>query len=218
MIEFIGNEQNGIEKRYSLDGTLISETPISDSKPHGVKIEYFSNGNISKELPCINGIVDGVVKQYYTTGALYIESPTENGKVHGIRNIYYEDGSIKAVAPFSKGKPQIGLKEYNKKGELLPDPKIIINERDKIILDGTYIIELYLSQKQRKTSYYVIFNEHGKEYRVKLPVEDGKGIFVEHIPRGGVILKKLTFETRFKTDFGNIKVLKTNYTLAVSNR
>jgi hypothetical protein len=217
-VEYIGDEKNGIEKKYSLDGLLVSETPISDSKPHGVKKEYYSNGNVSKELPCVNGVVEGIVKKYYTSGALYSESPTEKGKVHGLKKLFYEDGSIKAEAPFVKGKPQVGLKEYNKHGDLLPEPKIIINERDKTVLDGTFLVELELSKKQRKTTYYVVFTDSGKDFKIKLPVEGGKAVHIEHIPKGGVILKKLTFEVRYVTDFGNTKILKSNYTLAVSNR
>lgn len=217
VIEYQGNDKGGVERRFTLDGKLKSVTPYKDSKPHGVKVEYHSNGNVSKEIPCTNGIVNGVVKEYYLSGSLSRESPTENGKVHGLRKMYYEDGRIKAEVPFLKGKPQVGLKEYDINGNILQEAKLLFRGRDKTVIDNTYIVELTLSQKERKVSYHFVLVDGENEYKSKLPIENGKGIYVEHVYQGGVVMRDQIFEARHITQFGNTRVIRGKYRIAVSN-
>jgi hypothetical protein len=217
-VEIVGTTNDGIEKKFTSDGRLVSETPYKNSLPHGLKKDYHQNGQVFTETPCDSGIVNGVVKEYFQSGKLYKETPTKKGKVDGIKKMYYENGSLKSEAIYKDGKPLQGLKEYDRNGKLIPTPKIQIIGRDKTVLDGSYLIELSLSSDIRKANYYVIYFDNNTEQRIKLTSEKGKGYYTEFIPRGGVVMKQLVFEAVFYTKFGNTCVVRANYAMAVSNK
>ncbi len=217
-VEIVGSYDDGVEKRYSLEGRLVSETPFKDSKPHGLKKEFYIDGKIFKETPCDMGVVNGMVKEYYQSGGIKSETPTNRGKVDGVKKLYYEDGSLKAEASFSKGKVTANLKEYDRQGKVIAPPKLLVKGIDQTILNGGYLVELSISNGKKKVRYELITTIDGKEVPIRLTTEDGKAFYTESIPKGDIVMKKLVFQASFKTDFGNTCILRETYTLAVSRK
>ncbi len=216
-IEFEGDKINGIKRMYNAEGKLETETPYKDSLPEGIQKEYYKTGQLYRETPLLKGRPNGLVKEYSKSGKIYREMPVINGKATGIVKKYYDNGKLFSEAPFENGEARMGLKEYNEKGVLLEKPKMLFKGIDKTKTEGTYIVEISLSDENIKPNYFNVITFEGKEMIKTLETENGKGIFKIFIPKGSVLNRRLTFEVRYKTLRDNIYITRDSYTLGITN-
>jgi len=215
--EFEGTVVEGLKKIYNAEGKLETEIPYKDSLPNGIQKEYYKTGQLFRETPLVKGKANGIVKEYSTKGKIYREMPVTNGKANGTIKKYYENGVLFSEAPFEKGQPVAGLKEYNDKGNLLETPKMVFNAKNMTRIDGTYVLEISLSDKTIKPSYYQVLVFESKEIVNKIPTADGKGVLKLTIPAGAMMVKKLTFEAKYTTLRNNICIIRDSFNLVVGN-
>jgi len=217
-IEFEGTEANGVKKIYNAEGKLETEIPYKDSLPNGIQKEYYKTGKIYRETPLVNGKPNGLVREYYNaSGKVYREMPVVDGKAQGIVKKYYENGALLSEAPFENGEPIIGLKEYTEEGKLVEKPKMVFRGIDKSSSEGTYTIEVSLSDKYIEPIYANVLTYEGKEYVNKIPIVNGKGILKLALQKGTVINKKLIFEARYNTKRKNTFIIRDTYLLSTAN-
>lgn len=212
-----GNAINGIKRIYNSEGNLETETPYKDSLPDGLQKEYYKTGQLFRETPLVKGKPNGIVKEYTTKGKIYREMPVTDGKANGIIKKYYENGALFSEAPFENGQPITGLKEYNEKGNLLEVPKMVFNAKNMTKIDGTYILEISLSDKTIKPNYYQVLVFENKEIINKIPTADGKGILKLTVPAGAMMIKKLTIEAKYTTLRNNACIIRDSYNLVIGN-
>jgi len=215
--EIEGNSKVGIEKKYSAEGVLIEETPFVNAIPHGIKKEYYSDGKLHRITPCDSGIVNGVVIQYYKSGKVYRETPFVKGRIDGVIRKYHDNGKVMSELTYKENEAQLGLVEYDEKGNLIEQPKLLIKGRDKTILDGSYVIELTLSNGASRVNYSLVIDGGTTEYLSPIVSEKGKGVYTEYIPKGDLVMKKLLFEAKYNTKYGNLYKVRSSFALAVSN-
>ena len=217
-IEFVGTMTDGVKKIYNAEGNLETETPYKDSLPNGLQKEYYKTGKIYRETPLVNGKPNGLVKEYYNAaGTIYREMPVVNGKANGIIKKYYENGVLLSEAPYENGEPSMGLKEYSETGTPIEKLKMVFKGIDKISSEGTYIIEISLSDKYIEPTYSNVISFEGKEVLNNIPIVDGKGVFKLFVPKGTVLNKKITFEARYNTKRKNTYITRDSYIISTAN-
>lgn len=216
--EVEGDSKAGVERKYSAEGVLVEETPFVNTLPHGIKKEFYSDGKLHKMVPCDSGMVNGIVKEFYRSGQLYRETPFTKGRLEGVIKKYYDNGKVMSEAPYKKNEAQLGLVEYDENGKKIEQPRIVIKGRDKLVLDGSYVVELTLSNGASKVKYGLVIDGGSKEYISPIVSEKGKGTYTEFIPKGDIVMKTLEFEAKFNTKYGNLCKVREKFTLAVSNK
>lgn len=215
--EFEGTNGNGVKKIYNAEGKLETEVPYKDSLPNGIQKEYYKTGQLFRETPFEMGKANGLVKEYSTNGKLYREMPVTNGRANGIIKKYYENGTLFSEAPFENGQPKAGLKEYSEEGKLLSKPKMVFNTKNQTKVNGTFTIEVSLSDEHTQAFYSQVLVLDNKEVLSKLPEANGKGILKFTIPAGTMINKAFTFEAKYTTTRNNICIIRDSYNLSTAN-
>lgn len=214
-IEFEGTNGNGVNRIYNAEGSLETEVPYKDSLPNGIQKEYYKTGQLFRETPFVQGKANGVVKEYSTSGKLYREMPVVDGKANGVVKKYYTNGCLFSEAPFVSGIPVAGLNEYNENGILLEKPKMVFSAKNRILVDGTYRLEISLSNEYIQAQYYQILLVDNKETPNELPIVNGKGVLKLYVPADSVLNKKLLFEAKYTTIRNNVCIIRDSYNLSV---
>jgi len=214
--EFEGTLAQGVKKIYNAQGKLETQVPYKDSLPEGIQKEYYKTGQLFRETPLVKGKANGVVKEFSTSGKLYREMPVVDGKANGVIKKYYVNGVLFSEAPFVNGQPAAGLKEYSQNGKLLDQPQMVFGANNRTGVDGTFILEVSLSDKDIQPVYSQILVFENKEIQSKLPVEKGKGILKINIPAGSILNKTLTFEARYTTLRNNVCIIRSSYRMAIN--
>jgi antitoxin component YwqK of YwqJK toxin-antitoxin module len=212
---FEGENGNGVKLIYNATGDLETETPYKDSLPEGIQKEYFKTGQLFRETPLEKGKANGVVKEYSTSGKLYREMPVVNGKANGVVKKYYDNGALFCEAPYENGQPVAGLKEYGKNGKLMEKPTMIFKAKDHTKIDGTFSLEISLSDTYIQAAYSQVLIFENKELVSRLPISNGKGIFKTSIPAGTILNKKLTFEAKYTTSYNNVCIIRDFYNMSL---
>ncbi|MHC1703849.1 MAG: toxin-antitoxin system YwqK family antitoxin [Tenuifilaceae bacterium] len=213
--EFEGTSANGIKKIYNAEGKLETEIPYKDSLPDGIQKEYYKTGQLFRETPLEKGLANGIVKEYSTNGKIYREMPVTNGRANGIIKKYYTNGVLFSEAPFENGQPAPGLKEYDESGKLLEKPTLVFKAKNLVNVDGTFELEVSLSDPDTKAAYSQILIFENKEMPNKLLERNGKGILKFSVQKGLMMTKQLTFEARYTTIRNNMCIIRGNYNLVI---
>jgi len=213
--------RNGMAKYYNEQGNLLSTAEYKNDKREGWVINYITeNGKIANKAFYKNDVQEGQVLQYYKEGMLFRESSYVNGRVDGIIKTYWPDGKIKAENTFKMGKPGIGLKEYDKKSELIKQPEIKITEINQAAFYNRVILKFSLSDNNTDVDFY-LDNLEGDKYfnpqSYKLRSDDGVSSVEYPVHRGTKISNKISIIAKVKTSYGNTLILQKYYNLNISN-
>lgn len=237
-------DSNGVIKTYYDDGSLMDEINYKDGIRHGEMVSYYRNGVMRSKLNYLNGQKHGKSYQYYkdgklnmeidyengkrngfgkwyfTSGELYELTPYVNGEIDGLKKRFYKNGSDKHIIPYKQGMVGTGLKEYNKKGELVTDyPKIVVKTYDKRATEEKFIIELSLDKPAKGVEFFIgkleegeYFNERNTRY---VEVVDDKGIITAKLPPHVTMKETLNIIATAKTKRKNPLVLAKVYTVEI---
>lgn len=237
-------DSNGVIKNYYEDGSLMDEVAYSNGVRHGEMISYYRNGVVRSKLTYVNGNKEGKSYQYYkdgklnmevdyvngqrhglgkwyfTSGELYEETPYVNGEADGLKKRFYKDGKDKHIIPYKKGMVGMGLREYNKAGELVTDyPKIKVKTIDKRTSGHKYIIELYLDKPAKDVEFFIgeleedrYLNEAAVKY---VPTEDAVGTIELTLMPNNYVKETLHIIASAKTKRRNPLVLTKSYTVEI---
>ncbi len=216
--------KDGVSRAYFKDGKKKTEIPIKDGKKHGLAIEYYNNGNKFQEVTYKEGIKEGVARKYFETGQLAQETNYLAGLMHGTQKKYRANGKMSSEAEFYKDEPCIGLKEYLLDGTLKKKyPQIVITPKDRILEDGTYILNISLTDKVKEVEYYVGELTDGKyigSKASKIWTTDryGKADITFQLLPGQFIMEKVNIIAKIKTTLGNYYIAQKSTNVAIESR
>ncbi len=221
--EAIGKLRHGISKEYRKDGTLEALISYENNRKHGPAKNFYADGKTVKtEITYMNGYKHGVAKWYYPGGHVYRETPYVNGSISGLRKVYYEDGSLQAEIPYRDGQPGMGLKEYRLDGTLKAfDARIRFGEEDRIGLDNSFRLTMYLSDGTRSVEFFKGQLSEGGFWNdglSSIPASNGVGVMEFHIPKGSFKMETINVVARVKTNLGHYHILQREYHLALENK
>jgi hypothetical protein len=213
---------HGLLKNYTRGGTLESVYTYNMGLREGPAVMYYPNGQLKAKMMYRDNKREGEARMYYRSGELFRIIPYRDGKIHGIRKSFYKSGQLSSEAPYSRGYPGLGLKEYDRDGNLIKDyPQIRIREINQLAMANRYILRLSLSPSQPGTQFYVGDLEEGKYLHLGLwPVSDKNGTFDYSltISRGGFLMQTETITAVYETSLSNKAVVSRKINLALDNK
>jgi hypothetical protein len=213
--------RNGITKNYDEKGRLISTAELADNKYEGWMINYNpKNNKITAKALYKNDQQDGPATLYYSDGQLYREMTYVNGRVDSIVKTYWPGGKLQAEVYFKMGEPAIGLKEYDKDGNPVKQPTIVIEGINQLAMLNRYGLKIYLSDHTGKVNFYKGELTDGKYLSSKTPGifdKDGVATLYYNLSGGQVIREKVSIISRSRSAYGNTLILHRVYNLVLSN-
>jgi major membrane immunogen (membrane-anchored lipoprotein) len=220
-IEVKNGKRNGLTRNFDEKGRLLSTAELVDDKYEGLLITYNpANGKITAKSHYKDDKQNGTVTTYYDQGQLYREMTYVNGRVDSIVKTYWPDGSLQAEVYFKMGAPAIGLKEFDRKGNPVQQPSIIVEEINQLALLNTVTLKMYLSDHNTKADLYLGELKDGKYLdpnTFKFIDKYGVATLEYEVPRHHTIMKKISILARTRTTFGNTLVLHRDYNVSISN-
>jgi hypothetical protein len=213
--------KDNIVRTYDREKRLKSEVPMKDGKRHGLAKTYYPNGKVSLELPYVDDRREGRSKRYYESGLMFQETDYLDDQIHGTQKKYDAAGLI-AESRFEFGMPCTGLKEYAS-GQLRSGyPTIVIRPVDRIQVDGTYTLELSLTDGGSKAIFYLgELTSSGCLHNGLVPLPKGRSAtsayrqFVLH--PGQFLMEELNIIAEVTTRKGNTYITQKKFPLAIEN-
>lgn len=213
--EQLSGVKNGEQKIYSEDGKLQSIVEVKDGKADGRVRKYYENGKLRMDAIYKAGRKNGKCIYYYENGKAFSQSNYVDGYKEGEEKRYYEEGQLFAVVNFKHNEVQPGLKEYRKDGKEI-DHKVglVIEEKDYLTINGTYIVKVSLTNNKYKPVFSVLFPSE-KNAMMLLKNSGNAGVYEVPVVRGSFYMKKLIFQAKMKTTLGNDLIIQKPYNLAI---
>ena len=92
--EYLNGKLDGMNRHWSVDGYLISESEYSHGKLHGIWKKYYENGNTRYKAHYFHGQKHGEEIWYYENGHVKSEQSFHYGVSAGTIIRWHPDGSI----------------------------------------------------------------------------------------------------------------------------
>ena len=87
---------------------------------------------------------------------MYRTTPYKNDTIDGIQKQFYRTKKVRAKIGWSKGMRTQFMEEFDANGKLLGGyPQIVANIKDQYATNGTYRIDLELSDKSKFVNFYL---------------------------------------------------------------
>ena len=220
-IEVKNGMRNGITKNYDERGRLKSTAELMDDKYEGWMINYNpANNKVTAKALYRNDQQNGLATLYYSDGQLYREMTYVNGRVDSVVKTYWPGGTLQAEVCFKMGEPAIGLKEYDKNGNPVIQPSIVIREDNKLALLNKFELKIYLSDHTQKVDFYKGDLKEGQYLSSNTPgifAKDGVATLHFTVSKQRTFKEKISIISRSRTAYGNTLVLHRVYNLSISN-
>lgn len=209
--------------KYS-DGTIRAEIQMKDGKKNGKALEYYKSGKLYREIYYVDGKKEGIAKRFFENGKIAQETNYKNDKIHGIQRKFREDGKLASEATYFEDQPCSGVKEFLVDGRPKDNyPKIIITPVDKTLIDGTYTLQLSLSDKVKEVEYFT--GKLSKENYIGMEASKvwttdkyGKADITYNVAPGTFIMDKINVIAKIKTPLGNYYITQRSFNVAAENR
>ena len=214
---------DGVIQSHFKSGKLRAEIVVKNGKKEGLAVEYYENGNKFQEVNYKEGLQEGIAKKYFETGQLAQETLYKKGKRHGVQRKYRPNGKLVSEAEYFEDEPCIGLKEYLTDGSLKKKyPSIVIKPVDNILIDGTYVLHLSLSERAKEVEFFVGQLSGGKyigkDVKTVWTDKFGKAELPFVVLPGQFIMEKVNIIARWKTTQGNYYIAQRTTNVAIENR
>ena len=207
--------------RYFKNGKVASIMNFKDGKLDGKAVKYYDDGvTMRSELIYAAGRLAGVQKRFYKSGALYKEEMYLDGKRNGLTKKYREGGMLMTEAIFRNGFASTDMKEYLTNGKLKKKyPLIIIEEDDQLARNGTYELNIFLSDKTQKVEFYLGQLEEGKYFHSGLErqhnIEDGVLTFTIRLSRGEIASGQYDIVAKVITRLNNVYLISRQHQVKI---
>jgi antitoxin component YwqK of YwqJK toxin-antitoxin module len=219
--EVVNGLRNGISKTYDERGRLTSTATFVNDKYEGWMITYNPlNSKITAKAMYKNDYQDGPVILYYAEGQLYREEFYKNGRVDSIVKTYWPDGKLQAEVEFDMGKPGLGLKEFDRAGNPVKQPTLIIEEINQLRTNNSFKLKIYLSNNDEDVNYYtgeLIEEKFLDPNAIKVVDKEGITYLQYNILKQHRVSKYIGISAKVRTEFGNTLLLHQGYHLNISN-
>lgn len=136
-------------------GYLLKEISFKNGVRQGETKTYTSNGELYQTFWYENGLRQDTGKWYYNQGEVFRTTPYIDDTIQGIVTQYYRTGKLRAKIGYEKGMRTPFFEEYYSSGLLYKDyPEIIASITDNYNSNGTYKIDLSLTQADQNVIFY----------------------------------------------------------------
>jgi len=174
----------GIKKMMS-GQFVVSEITFKNSVRDGLMKSFYQTGEVRTTWWYEKGLKQDTARFYYQQGEVYRTTPYKNDTVDGIQKQFYRTGKVRATIGWSNGMRTQFMQEFDGNGKLLEVyPQIVANVKDQYANNGTYKIDLELSDKSKFVIFYMGEFTDGRfdTTRCKLLTKDAG--------TAGIVLKK----------------------------
>lgn len=100
---YLASVQNGEERRYRRDGTVISSSFYRKGKLHGPSECYYPDGLIASRTYFIDSQREGRAHFFDKEERLVCDLCWKCGQLHGKQKFYFSNGKTKSVLPYLQG-------------------------------------------------------------------------------------------------------------------
>lgn len=210
-----------IRRTFYPDGKVHKEIVTNNGTKSGISKEYYKNGQVFQEVNYVANLREGIARRYFDTGVLSQETPYKNDKMHGIQKKYRRSGKLMAEIPYFEGHQCVGLKEYTADGVVkVRYPSIVVTPIDNL-KEGTYILEISMSDDSKGVDYYTGTLVDGKYIREEMntifDTKNGVARLYFAIPKNDRRNETINIIARVKTAQSNYYITETSYHLSVKN-
>lgn len=144
----------GIKKMMS-GQYVVSEITFRNGVRDGLMKTFYSGGQVRTTFWYENGIKQDSARWYYVEGQLFRTTPFKNDTVDGIQKQFYRTGKLRAKIGWSKGMRTPYFEEFDGNGKKIGGyPEIVASIKDEYSSNGTYRINLELSDKSKNVMFY----------------------------------------------------------------
>jgi hypothetical protein len=145
----------GIKKMMS-GQYVVSEITFRNGVRDGLMKTFYTDGRVRVTFWYENGLRQDSARWYYEAGQLFRTTPFKNDTVEGIQKQFYRNGKLRSKIGWSKGMRTPFMQEFDGNGKLLGGyPQIVVNVKDLYASNGTYRIDLELSDKSKYVMFYL---------------------------------------------------------------
>ncbi|MCU0460816.1 MAG: hypothetical protein MUF36_02185 [Bacteroidales bacterium] len=145
----------GIKKMMS-GQYVVSEITFKNGVRDGLMKTFYQGGQVRTTFWYENGLKQDSARWYYEAGQLFRTTPFKNDTVDGIQKQFYRNGKIRAKIGWSKGMRTPFMQEFDANGKLMGGyPEIVVNVKDQYVSNGTFRIDLELSDKSKYAMFYL---------------------------------------------------------------
>lgn len=213
--------KDNVARVYDRNNRLKSEIPMKDGKRHGLAKMYYTNGKVNLELPYVEDQREGTSKKYYESGLLFQETDYHDDRVHGVQKKYDVTGLI-SEARYEMGSPCTGLTEYSNGKKRASYPSIVIRPVDRLRVDGTYILELSLTDGASKAKFYLgELTASGCMHHGLIPLPTGatstSAYQQYNLQPGQFLMDELNIIAEITTRMGNTYLAQKKFPLSIEN-
>jgi hypothetical protein len=133
----------------------VSEVTFKNGVRDGQMKTFYQGGQVRYTFWYVNGLKQDSVRWYYVEGQLFRTTPYKNDTIDGIQKQYYRTGKLRAKIGYSKGMRIPYIEEFDSNGKRIGGyPEIVANINDAYSSNGTYSINLELSDKSKNVIFY----------------------------------------------------------------
>jgi len=138
---YVDGIEDGLSKRYYVDGNIKSEKMLRNGKGYGLHKEYYQSGGLRSEGTMFNSLKDGVFREYNEKGDLLSRSFYVSDKREGNDSVY-RDGKLYNVTGY-KNNQKHGPFYFFKNGELIHTGSYIEDalSKSEVTLDSAQMVE-----------------------------------------------------------------------------
>jgi hypothetical protein len=142
-------------KQFMSGQYKVSEVTFKNGVRHGLMKTFYQGGQVRYTFWYENGLKQDSVRWYYLEGQLFRTTPYKNDTIDGIQKQYYRTGKLRANIGYSKGMRIPFIEEFDGNGKRITGyPEIVSKINDTYSSNGSYSINLELSDKSKNVMFY----------------------------------------------------------------
>jgi antitoxin component YwqK of YwqJK toxin-antitoxin module len=141
--------------QYKSKNIIFKEVTFKNGVRDGLMKSFYMGGQLYQTFWYENGLKEDSVRWYYLEGQLFRTTPYKHDTVDGIQKQFYRNGKLKAKIGYSKGMRTMFFQEFTPDGKLVNQyPEITVSIQDSYKNNGTYTINLGLTDKNTKVRFF----------------------------------------------------------------
>lgn len=142
-------------KQYKNGNYMIKEVTFKNGIKDGLLKTFYVSGQVYQTFWFENGLREDSACWYYLEGQLFRTTPFKHDTVDGIQKQFYKNGALRAKIGYRKGMRTSFFEEYNSSGKRVgPYPEITVDVKDNYKVNGSYIINLGLTDRGIAAKFY----------------------------------------------------------------
>jgi antitoxin component YwqK of YwqJK toxin-antitoxin module len=142
-------------KQYFSKNFLTYEAEFKNGVRQGLMKTYYQSGKLRQTFWYVNGMREDTAVWYHEDGVVFRKTAFKRDSMNGMQIQYYKSGKVRAKLDYVDGLRKPYLEEFKEDGRKVTDyPSVVVKTKDEYSLNGTYTINLELSKKDVKVTFY----------------------------------------------------------------